>query len=73
MEIIKEGLMQWGDAMRLVMENRLLFYSPVLRHWRVKKLAGTGAKSFLYDGEDFMLAFECLLGTHTVAHPKAGN
>jgi hypothetical protein len=64
METIKEALMQWGEAMHVSMENRALFYSPVLNHWRVKKLAGQKAKSFLYDGDSFIKAFECLLGTH---------
>ncbi len=64
MEIIKETLMQWGDAILVAMENRALFYSPVLRHWRVKKLAGTDKKDFLYDGEDFTAAMETLLGSH---------
>jgi hypothetical protein len=68
MEIIKEALMKWGDAMRLSMENRTLFYSPVLGHWRVKKWAGKEARSFLYDGEDFMEAFESLLGPHAPDH-----
>ena len=64
MEIIKEALMQWGEAIHLSMENRTMFYSPVLDHWRVKKWAGKKAKSFIYDGSSFMMAFECLLGTH---------
>lgn len=69
METIKEALMQWGEAMHVIMENRAMFYSPVLKHWRVKKLAGIGAKSFLYDGSDFMAAFETLLGTHAGEGP----
>lgn len=69
MEIIQEALMQWGQAMQLTMENRSLFYSPVLGHWRVKKWAGKGAKSFLYDGDSFALAFEQLLGPHAAKHP----
>ena len=64
MEIIKEALMQWGEAMHLGMENRTLFYSPVLNHWRVKKWAGKNAKRFLYDGDSFTTAFEYLLGTN---------
>jgi hypothetical protein len=64
MEIIKEALMQWGEAIHLSMENRTMFYSPVLDHWRVKKWAGKNAKSFIYDGGSFMMAFEYLLGTH---------
>lgn len=71
MEVIKGALMQWGEAMRLSMENRTLFYSPVLGHWRVKKWAGKEARSFLYDGEDFMEAFESLLGTHAAEPPPA--
>ena len=67
-EIIKEALMQWGEAMNLTMENRTLFYSPVLNHWRVKKWTGKNAKSFIYEGDSFMLAFEYLLGTHTTEH-----
>jgi hypothetical protein len=63
-EAIKAALMQWGEAMQLGMENRSLFYSPVLKHWRVKKWAGKEAKSLLYDGRDFRTAFETLLGTH---------
>ena len=66
MEVIKESLMQWGEAMQVFMENRALFYSPVLGHWRVKKLAGQKAKNFLYDDEDFTAAFECLLGSHAL-------
>jgi hypothetical protein len=66
METIKESLMQWGDAMLVIMENRGLFYSPVLHHWRVKKLVGTDKKTFLYDGEDFEAAFQILLGPHAV-------
>lgn len=72
METIKEALMKWGEAMLVFMENRALFYSPVLHHWRVKKLAGTAAKSFLYDGEDFNEAFEILLGPHAPDAPKPG-
>ena len=64
MEPIKAALMQWGEAMQLGMENRSLFYSPVLKHWRVKKWSGKEAKSFLYDGGDFRTAFEAFLGTH---------
>ena len=64
MEIIKESLMKWGEAMQLSMENRSLFYSPVLDHWRVKKWAGKKARSFLYDGRDFGEAFEIFLGPH---------
>ncbi len=64
MEIIKEALMQWGEAIHLSMENRTMYYSPVLGHWRVKKWAGKSAKSFIYDGGSFMMAFEYLLGTH---------
>jgi len=64
MEVIKEALMKWGEAMHLSMENRTLFYSPVLNHWRVKKWAGKSARGLLYDGEDFMAAFEYLLGSH---------
>jgi len=75
MEIIKEALMQWGETIHLSMENRSMFYSPVLDHWRVKKWAGKNAKSFLYDGDSFMMAFEYLLGTHAVEHlpHKAGG
>jgi hypothetical protein len=76
MEIIKEALMKWGEAMQLSMENRSLFYSPVLDHWRVKKWAGKRAKAFLYDGADFRQAFEHLLGPHATEHPldpAAGN
>jgi len=73
MEIIKEALMQWGEAIHVNMENRTLFYSPVLDHWRVKKWSGKNAKSFLYDGDDFMMAFEYLLGTHDVEHPAESD
>jgi len=69
MEIIKEALMQWGEAIHLGMENRTMFYSPVLGHWRVKKWAGKNAKSFIYDGDSFTLAIECLLGTHAAERP----
>ena len=68
MEIIKEALMKWGEAVHLSMENRTMFYSPVLDHWRVKKWVGKGAKSFIYDDTDFMLAFEYLLGSHAAEH-----
>lgn len=64
MEIIQKALMQWGEAMQVSMENRSIFYSPVLKHWRVKKWAGKNARSFLYDGDSFPEAFECLLGAH---------
>jgi len=77
MEIIKEALMQWGEAIHLSMENRTMFYSPVLDHWRVKKWAGKSAKSFIYDGGSFMTAFECLLGAHAAEqhplHPTGGD
>ena len=64
MQPIKENMMQWGETMQLFMENRSLFYSPVLKHWRVKKWAGKGGKHFLYDGESFAAAFDVLLGPH---------
>jgi hypothetical protein len=51
-----------------------MFYSPVLDHWRVKKWAGKSAKSLIYDGDSFMMAFEFLLGTHAAEHPlQAGS
>ena len=68
MEIIQETLMQWGEAMNLFMENRSLFYSPVLKHWRVKKWAGKNAKSLIYDGDDLMVALEHLLGPNAAKH-----
>jgi len=66
MEIIKKSLMQWGETMQLTMENRSLFFSPVLKHWRVKKWSGKEARSFIYEGENFEEAFEVLMGTHGV-------
>jgi hypothetical protein len=69
METIKESMMQWGDAMHLFMENRALFYSPVLKHWRVKKYGGKSTKGFIYDGDNFMTAFASLLGPHASEHP----
>ncbi len=64
MEIIQQALMKWGEAMTLAMENRTLFYSPVLKHWRVKKWSGKDARKFLYDGQEFQEAFAFFLGTH---------
>ncbi len=69
MEVIKEALMKWGEAMHVSMENRTMFYSPVLGHWRVKKWAGKGTKGFIYDGDSFEVAFEHLLGAHAAEHP----
>ena len=69
MEKIKGSLMQWGEAMQLTMENRSLFYSPVLKHWRVKKWAGKGGRSFLYDDNSFEEAFEIFLGQRGAAAP----
>lgn len=60
--MIRDALMKWGEALQLRMENRTLHYSPVLKHWRVKKWSGKNARSFLYDGADFELAFQILLG-----------
>jgi len=68
-EIIKESLMKWGEAMQVVMENRSLFYSPVLDQWRVKKWAGKKAKGFLYDGPNFEKAYEVFLGSDTKEQP----
>jgi len=67
MEIIKESLMQWGEAMQLTMENRSLFYSPVLNHWRVKKWRGKDARSLLYDDSSFDEAFDVFLGRQGAA------
>lgn len=64
MEKIKESLMQWGEAMQLTMENRSLSYSPVLKHWRVKKWAGKDARKFIYEGSSFEEAFEAFMGPH---------
>ena len=69
MEPIQEALMQWGEAMHVAMENRTLYYSPVLHHWRVKKWTGKEARSFIYDGDSFTTAFEHLLGPHATEHP----
>ncbi len=66
MEIIKNSLMQWGEAMQLTMENRSLFYSQVLEHWRVKKWAGKDARSFIYEGRSFEEAFKAFMGHHTI-------
>jgi len=71
MEPIQENMMQWGETMQLFMENRSLFYSPVLKHWRVKKWAGKNAKGLLYDGDSFAAALNALLGPHA-ASPSSG-
>jgi hypothetical protein len=68
MEIIKESLMQWGEAMQVTFENRSLFYSPVLNHWRVKKWAGKDARKFLYEGESFQEAFDCFVNRNSNPH-----
>ena len=73
MEIIKESLLQWGEAMQLTMENRSLFYSPVLKYWRVKKWAGKDARSFIYEGSSFEEAFEVFLAQHGVNPSAADN
>jgi hypothetical protein len=65
MDEIKGAMMQWGESIQLVMENRSLFYSPVLKRWRVKKWAGKNARSFLFEGEDFAHAFEAFMGSHS--------
>ena len=69
MEDIKEALMKWGEAMQVVLENRSLFYSHVLDHWRVKKWAGKREKGFLYDGSSFEKAYEVFLGSHANEQP----
>lgn len=71
MEIIKESLIQWGEAMQLIMENRSLSYSPVLKHWRVKKWTGKEARSFLYDDRSFEEAFKVLMGPRGVPSSKS--
>jgi hypothetical protein len=73
MEIIKEALMKWGEAMHLSMENRTMFYSPVLNHWRVRKWTGKRADSLLYDGDSFLTAFDYLLGTHVAEHTRRSD
>lgn len=70
MEIIKESLMQWGEAMQLTMENRSLFYSTMLKHWRVKKWSGKDARSFIYEGSSFEEAFVAFMAHHKV-NPSA--
>ena len=67
MEKIKGSLMQWGEAMQLTMENRSLFFSPVLKLWRVKKWAGKDARKFIYEGGSFKEAFEVFLGQRDAA------
>ena len=47
-----------GRSHAVTMENRSLFYSPVLKQWRVKKWAGKDARKFIYQGEDFDVAFD---------------
>ena len=71
MEIIKKSLMQWGEDMQLTMENRSLFYSPVLKHWRVKKWGGKEARSLLYDDSNFDEAYKVLMGPHGVSSPNS--
>ena len=71
MEQIMEALMKWGEAMQLTMENRSLYYSPVLDHWRVKKWAGKGARKFIYEGSDFDIAFQYFLGSHRAQSPDS--
>ena len=73
MEKIKESLMKWGEAMQLTMENRSMFYSPVLRHWRVKKWAGKDARKFIYDGDNFEDAFEVFLRQRGTVAPGVKN
>jgi hypothetical protein len=72
MDVIKEALMQWGEAMQVGMENRTMYYSPILKHWRVKKWSGKDARSFIYDDENFQTAFEHLLGPHAAETIKNG-
>ena len=74
MEIIKEALMKWGEAMQLRMEDRTLFNSPVLEYWRVKKWSGKRSKSLIYGGASFRKAFEIFLGSHANEQPtQHGN
>jgi hypothetical protein len=73
MEVIKEALMKWSEAMQVVMENRALSYSHVLDHWRVKKWAGKREKGFLYDGPSFEEAFKVFLGSHAVKDATQGE
>lgn len=70
MELIKNSLMQWGEAMQLTMENRSLFYSPVLKYWRVKKWVGKNARSFIYEGDSFEKAFEAFMESHGISSPE---
>jgi hypothetical protein len=56
--------MAWGEAMQVTFENRSLFYSTVLKHWRVKKWSGKGARKFIYQGEDLEEAFKHFLGEY---------
>jgi hypothetical protein len=35
------------------MENRGLFFSLILHHWRVDKRSGADKNNFLLDGENF--------------------
>jgi hypothetical protein len=73
MEEIKAALMKWGEAMQITMENRSLYYSPVLDQWRVKKWAGKGARSFIYEGADFTKALEHLLGPNVNTPPQTAG
>ena len=70
MEPVQESMMKWGEALHLVMENRSLFYSPVLKRWRVKKWTGKRAKSLLFEGESLHEALAILLEPH---RSDAGN
>lgn len=65
--------MNWGEAIQVVMENRSLFYSQVLDHWRVKKWAGKRMSGFLYDGPSFEEAFTVFLGSHANEPPTRND
>jgi len=71
MDTIKESLKNWGEAMQLTFENRSLFYSPVLKVWRVKKWSGKDARKFIYEGESFQEAFDLFLGQNPFENNQA--
>lgn len=62
MESLKEAMMVWGEAMTLRLEKRCLFYSVVMGKWCVTDGFGHEEKR-LYEGENFGLALDYLLGT----------
>lgn len=64
MDTIRDDLQIWPETLQLNFEDAVMYFSKQ-GNWHVTQLICEGYRKIIYDGQDFGLALEFLLGLHS--------